>query len=99
MFYKIAIILFINIKIFFMKLFTTLIQRITALTVVLVMAIVANAADRTFATLAEMHADATLAEDDLVTITGDLVIEYIFDSYFVLRDKEGTATCVNYNYY
>ena len=81
-----------------MKLFTTLIQRITALTVVLVMAIVANAADRTFATLAEMHADATLAEDDQVTITGDLVIEYIFESYFVLRDKEGTATCVNYNY-
>ena len=81
-----------------MKLFTTLIQRITALTVVLVMAIVANAADRTFATLAEMHADATLAEDDQVTITGDLVIEYIFESYFLLRDKEGTATCVNYNY-
>jgi hypothetical protein len=82
-----------------MNLLSTLIQRITTLVVVLVVAFSANAADRTFATLAEMNADATLAENDKVTIQGDLVVEYIVSSTFVLRDKDGTATCVNYNYY
>ena len=67
-FYKIAIILFINIKIFFMKLFTTLIQRIAALSVVLAMAIGANAAERTFATLADMNAATDLVDGDVVTI-------------------------------
>ena len=37
-----------------MKLFTALIQRVTALMVVLVMALGLNAADRTFATIAEL---------------------------------------------
>ncbi len=81
-----------------MKLFTTLIQRITALLVVFVMAIGANAADRTFATIADMNAATDLAAGDKVTITSDVVVEYIFESYYVLKDKSGTATCVNYNY-
>ena len=82
-----------------MNLFSTLIQRVTALFVVLVMAFGASAADRTFATLAEMNADTTLVDGDKVTIEGDLVLEYIMESFFVLRDKDGVATCVNYDYY
>ncbi len=81
-----------------MKLFTTLIQRITVLSVVLAMAIGANAAERTFATIADMNAATDLAAGDVITITEDVVIEYIFESYYVLKDKLGTATCVNYNY-
>ena len=82
-----------------MNLFSTLIQRVTALVVVLVMALGASAADRTFANLAEMNADTTLVDGDKVTIEGDLVLEYIMESFFVLRDKDGVATCVNYDYY
>lgn len=82
-----------------MNLFSTFIQRVTALFVVLVMALGASAADRTFATLAEMNADTTLVDGDKVTIEGDLVLEYIMESFFVLRDKDGVATCVNYDYY
>ena len=80
-----------------MNLFSTFIQRVTALFVVLVMALGASAADRTFATLAEMNADTTLVDGDKVTIEGDLVLEYIMESFFVLRDKDGVATCVNYD--
>ena len=82
-----------------MNVFSTLIQRLTALAVVLVMALGVSAADRTFATLAEMNADTTLVDGDKVTIEGDLVLEYIMESFFVLRDKDGVATCVNYDYY
>jgi hypothetical protein len=82
-----------------MNLLSTLIQRITALMVVLAMVLSVSAADRTFASLAEMNADATLASGDKVTIEGDLVVEYIMESFFVLRDKDGVATCVNYDYY
>ena len=82
-----------------MNLLSTLIQRITALMVVLAMVLSVSAADRTFASLAEMNADATLASGDKVTIEGDLVVEYIMESFFVLRDKDGDATCVNYDYY
>ena len=82
-----------------MNLLTTLIQRITALFVILCIAFNVNAVDRTFASLAEMNADATLASGDKVTIEGDLVVEYIMESFFVLRDKDGDATCVNYDYY
>lgn len=82
-----------------MNFLSTLIQRITALVVVLVVAFNAYGANRTFASLAEMNADATLAADDVVTIEGDLVVEYIMESFFVLRDKDGEATCVNYDYY
>jgi hypothetical protein len=81
-----------------MNLLSTLIQRITALMVVLAMVLSVSAADRTFASLAEMNADATLASGDKVTIEGDLVVEYIMESFFVLRDKDGVATCVNYDY-
>lgn len=81
-----------------MKLFSTLIQRITALTVVIAMVIGANAANRTFATIADMNAATDLVDGDVVTITNDVVIEYLFESYYVLKDKSGTATCVNYNY-
>jgi hypothetical protein len=81
-----------------MKLFSTLIQRITAVAVVLAMAFGVNAAERTFATLADMHAATDLVDGDVVTITDDVVVEYIFESYYVLKDKSGTATCVNYNY-
>ena len=81
-----------------MKLFSTLIQRIAALLVVLTMTFSINAADRTFATIADMNAATDLASGDKVTITGDVVIEYIMESYYVLKDKSGTATCVNYNY-
>ena len=82
-----------------MNLFSTFIQRVTALFVVLVIALGVSAADRTFATLAEMNADTTLVDGDKVTIEGDLVLEYIMESFFVLRDKDGDATCVNYDYY
>ena len=82
-----------------MKLFTTLIQRVTALMVVLVIALGLNAADRTFATIAEMNAATDLANGDVITITSDVVVEYIMESYYVLKDKSGTATCVNYDYY
>ena len=82
-----------------MKLFTALIQRVTALMVVLVMALGLNAADRTFATIAEMNAATDLANGDVITITSDVVVEYIMESYYVLKDKSGTATCVNYDYY
>ena len=81
-----------------MKLFSTLIQRITAVAVVLAMAFGVNAAERTFATLADMQAATDLVDGDVVTITDDVVVEYIFESYYVLKDKSGTATCVNYNY-
>ena len=81
-----------------MKLFTALIQRITALLVMLVMVIGANAANRTCATIADMNAATDLVDGDVVTITNDVVIEYLFESYYVLKDKSGTATCVNYNY-
>ena len=81
-----------------MKLFSTLIQRIAALLVVITMTFSINAADRTFATIADMNAATDLASGDKVTITGDVVIEYIMESYYVLKDKSGTATCVNYNY-
>ena len=82
-----------------MKLFTALIQRVTALVVVLVMALGLNAADRTFATIAEMNAATDLANGDVITITSDVVVEYIMESFYVLKDKSGTATCVNYDYY
>lgn len=82
-----------------MKLFSTLIQRATALVVVLVMAFGLNAAERTFATIADMNAATDLADGDVVTITNDVVVEYIMESYYVLKDKSGAATCVNYDYY
>ena len=83
-----------------MKLFTTLIQRIAALTVVLAMAIGANAAERTFATLAEMHAATDLVAGDQIKITGDVVFEYSYTTNFVVSDKNGTASCMNdYCYY
>lgn len=82
-----------------MKLFSTLIQRATALVVVLVMAFGLNAAERTFATIADMNAATDLSDGDVVTITNDVVVEYIMESFFVLRDKDGVATCVNYDYY
>ena len=82
-----------------MKLFSTLIQRITALSIVLTMALGINAADYTFATIADMNAATDLVAGDNVTITGDVVVEYIMESYYVLKDKSGTATCVNYNYH
>ena len=75
-----------------MKLFSTLIQRVTALVVVLVMAFGLNAADRTFATIADMHADTTLKVGDKVTITGDVVFDYSIQYYFVVSDKNGTAS-------
>ena len=81
-----------------MKLFFTLIQRVAALAVVLVLAFGLNATNRTFATIADMNAATDLVDGDVVTITDDVVIEYIFESYYVLKDKSGTATCVNYNY-
>ena len=81
-----------------MKLFSTLIQRITAMAVVLAIVFGANAAERTFATLADMNAVTDLVDGDVVTITNDVVIEYVFESYYILKDKLGTATCVNYNY-
>ena len=58
-----------------MKLFSTLIQRIATIVVVLVMAFTVNA-ERTFATLAEMHAATDLVAGDVVTITNDVVVEY-----------------------
>lgn len=83
-----------------MKLFTTLIQRVTALMVVLVMALGLNAADRTFATIADMHADTTLKAGDKVTITEDVVFNYSIQYYFVVSDKNGTASVMNnYCYY
>ena len=83
-----------------MKLFSTLIQRIAALLVVLTMTFSINAADRTFATIADMNAATDLASGDKVTITGDVVFEYSYQSYFVVADKEGTASCMNnYCYY
>ena len=82
-----------------MKLFSTLIQRITAIVVVLVMAFSVNATERTFATIAEMNAATDLAAGDVVTITNDVIVEYIMESYYVLKDKTGTETCVNYAYY
>ena len=57
-----------------MKLFTALIQRITALLVMLVMVIGANAANRTFATIADMNAATDLVDGDVVTITNDVVM-------------------------
>jgi hypothetical protein len=82
-----------------MKLFSTLFQRIATIVVVLIMAFNVNA-ERTFATLAEMHADTTLKDGDQVKITGDVVFEYCYMYYFVVSDKEGTATCMNnYCYY
>ncbi len=82
-----------------MKLFSTLIQRVTALAVILVMAFGLNAANRTFATIADMNAATDLVNGDVVTITNDVVVEYIMESYYVLKDKSGDATCVNYDYY
>ena len=83
-----------------MKLFSTLIQRITAIAVVLAMAFGANAAERTFATLADMHAATDLVEGDEIKITGDVVFEYSYTTNFVVSDKNGTATCMNdYCYY
>ncbi len=83
-----------------MKLFSTLIQRITAIAVVLAMAIGANAAERTFATLAEMHAATDLVAGDQIKITGDVVFEYSYTTNFVVSDKNGTASCMNdYCYY
>ena len=75
-----------------MKLFSTLIQRITAMAVVLAIVFGANAAERTFATLADMNAATDLVDGDVVTITNDVVIEYVFESYYILKDKLGTAT-------
>lgn len=82
-----------------MKLISTLIQRVTALVVVLAMAFGLNAAERTFATIADMNAATDLANGDIITITNDVVVEYIMESYYVLKDKSGDATCVNYDYY
>lgn len=82
-----------------MKLIPTLIQRVTALVVVLAMAFGLNAAERTFATIADMNAATDLATGDVITITNDVVVEYIMESYYVLKDKSGDATCVNYDYY
>ena len=82
-----------------MKLIPTLIQRVTALVVVLAMAFGLNAAERTFATIADMNAATDLADGDIITITNDVVVEYIMESYYVLKDKSGDATCVNYDYY
>ena len=82
-----------------MNLLSTLSKRVAALFVVLVLVLGASAADRTFASLSEMNADLTLTDGDVVTIEGDLVVEYIMESFFVLRDKDGSATCVNYDYY
>lgn len=77
-----------------MKLFSTLFQRIATIVVVLIMAFNVNA-ERTFATLAEMHADTTLKDGDQVKITGDVVFEYCYMYYFVVSDKEGTASVMN----
>ena len=83
-----------------MKLFSTLIQRIATIVVVLVMAFNVNAENYTFATIAEMHASTNLKDGDKVTITGDVVFEYSYLYYFVVSDKEGTASCMNnYCYY
>ena len=83
-----------------MKLFSTFIQRIVVLTFVLFIVCVTNAAERTFATLAEMHAATDLAVGDQIKITGDVVFEYSYTTNFVVSDKNGTASCMNdYCYY
>lgn len=82
-----------------MKLFSILIQRIAAMAVVVVMACGVNAENYTFATIADMNAATNLVAGDQITITNDVVVEYIMESFYVLKDKSGTATCVNYAYY
>ena len=83
-----------------MKLFSTLTKRITVLLVVLAAIFNVSAAEYTFASLAEMHAAKNLVEDDIVKITGDVVFEYSYQYYFVVSDKNGTASCMNdYCYY
>ena len=81
-----------------MNLFSTLIQRVTALVVVLVMVLSVNAEERIFATIAEMNKDTTLSVGEKVTITNDVVVEYVFESYFIIKDKDDSTTCLNYNY-
>ena len=83
-----------------MKLFSTFVRRIATLVVVLVVALGAFAqTNHTFATIAEMNAATNLVAGDQITITNDVVVEYIMESFYVLKDKSGTATCVNYAYY
>lgn len=83
-----------------MNLFSTFTKRITTLLVVFTSVFSAVAAEYTFASLAEMHADTNLVDGDKVKITGDIIFEYSYQSYFVVADKDGTASCMNnYCYY
>ena len=78
-----------------MNLFSTFGQRLATMVVVLVMALCINAQERTFATIADMNAATDLKDGDRVKITGDVVFEYCYMYYFVVSDKEGTASVMN----
>ena len=83
-----------------MNLFSTFVQRVAIMVVVLMMALFINAQERTFATIADMNAATDLNDGDRVKITGDVVFEYCYMYYFVVSDKGGTASCANnYCYY